>query len=110
MATEHPQQWAIRTRIVLGKAGGAVAVASLKTLSGDRSPWGKNELDELIVTIGRRHGVESVSAPLATHAPDEEQAPSSLSFDSLLAWWKKHGDILVLNDPWLRILEPQKVD
>ncbi len=36
------------------------------------------------------------------------QPPSS--FDSLLAWWKKHGDTLVLSDPWLGILEQQKVD
>ena len=36
------------------------------------------------------------------------QPPSS--FDTLLAWWKKHGDALALNDPWLGILERQKVD
>ena len=36
------------------------------------------------------------------------QPPSS--FDSLLAWWKKHGDTLVVSDPWLPILEQQKVD
>ena len=36
------------------------------------------------------------------------QAPSS--FDSLVTWCKKHGDKLVLRDPWLGILEKQKID
>ena len=37
-----------------------------------------------------------------------DQSPSS--FDSLLAWWKKHGDTMVVSDPWLQVLERQKVD
>ena len=32
------------------------------------------------------------------------------SFDVLLTWWTTHGDKLVLTDPWLGILEKQKVD
>ena len=32
------------------------------------------------------------------------------SFESLLTWWKTHGEKLVLDDPWLPILQKQKVD
>jgi hypothetical protein len=32
------------------------------------------------------------------------------SFDHVVAWWKQHGDKLVLGDPWLAVLEKQKVD
>lgn len=32
------------------------------------------------------------------------------SFDSIVTWWQKYADKLVLNDPWLGILEKQKID
>ena len=44
-------------------------------------------------------------------APRPEQTMNAAnSFESLLTWWKTHGDKLVLDDPWLPILEKQKVD
>jgi hypothetical protein len=30
--------------------------------------------------------------------------------EAALAWWKEHGDKVVLTDPWLKILEKQKID
>jgi hypothetical protein len=77
MAREQPEKWAIRTRIVLSKAGGAVALASLQKLPSDKSPWGKDELDELIVTISRRQDRKSAAVPRTTPVPDKEPAPSS---------------------------------
>jgi hypothetical protein len=31
-------------------------------------------------------------------------------FADLIEWWKRHGDRVVLSDPWLKVLERQKVD
>ena len=83
MATEQPQQWAIRAHIVLGKAGGPVALASLQKLPPDRSPWGKNELDGLILSISQLHGMK-IAAPSPTRdAPGNEQAPSGRELANL---------------------------
>jgi len=38
--------------------------------------------------------------------PEEE----AKHFDYLGGWWKQHGDKVVLGDPWLKLLEKQKVD
>jgi hypothetical protein len=44
-------------------------------------------------------------------APRPEQTKNAAnSFESLLAWWKTHGDKLVIDDPWLATLQKQKVD
>ncbi len=83
MAKEQPQQWAIRTHVVLGKAGGAVSLASLKKVPSDRSPWGKDELDQLIETISRRNGMKGAAVPQETHAPDKEPAPSGQELANL---------------------------
>jgi hypothetical protein len=32
------------------------------------------------------------------------------SFESILTWWRENRDKIVLLDPWLEILEKQKVD
>ena len=47
----------------------------------------------------------------ASGAPRPEKTMNAAnSFESLLTWWKTHGDKLVLDDPWLPILEKQKID
>jgi hypothetical protein len=83
MARQQPEKWAIRTLIVLRKAGGAVALASLKELPSDRSPWGKDELDQLIEMIGRRNGMKGAAVSQDTHDPDKEPAPSGQDLANL---------------------------
>jgi hypothetical protein len=36
--------------------------------------------------------------------------PPREGVDALTAWWKEHGDKVVLTDPWLKVLEKQKID
>jgi hypothetical protein len=83
MATEQVQKWAIRASIVLGKAGGAVALATLQKLPRDRSPWAKDELDELIVRIRQRRDSKNDAPAQTTDAPAEAQAPSGRELASL---------------------------
>jgi hypothetical protein len=77
MAQEQPQQWAIRTRIVLGKAGGTATLASLKKIPTDRSPWPKDELDRLIESIDQRTNRSVAHAAHDAHTPAQERVPSS---------------------------------
>jgi hypothetical protein len=97
----------------------------MSTTSGEPAPlWWRNIPAEYRVPLWQGRKLlapgEEKSARLlvllsnsarASGAP-QPAAPGQLvpSFDSLLAWWKKHGDKLVVIDPWLRILEKQKVD
>jgi hypothetical protein len=83
MATEQPQQWEFRAHVVLGKAGGPVALASLQRLPRDRSPWDKNELDKLIRTISRRHGTKIAAPSPTSDTPGNEQAPSGRELANL---------------------------
>jgi hypothetical protein len=83
MAREQPEQWAVRTHVVLRKAGGAVALTSLKNMAIDRSPWGKNDLDELIEMISRRNGVKGAAVSQDARAPDKEPAPSGQELANL---------------------------
>jgi hypothetical protein len=41
--------------------------------------------------------------------PEQSMNPKD-SFESLMTWWITHADKLVLDDPWLPIVEKQKVD
>lgn len=54
----------------------------------------------LLSNSGRRGGV-----PLPEIPDDEEQVQAFL-----LDWWKRHGDRVVLHDPWMKTLEKQKID
>jgi hypothetical protein len=108
MAKDQPQKWAIRTRVVLGKAGGPVALASLQTLPRERSPWGKNELDELIADINQRHGKINASPAPPTVAPGQQLAPSDqelVDFKKALLRGERSGqfgaafDVLTRHDP-----------
>jgi hypothetical protein len=38
--------------------------------------------------------------------PEDEKQQMNYLAD----WWKRYGDKAVLQDPWLKVLEPQKVD
>ncbi len=77
MANEQPEKWAIRVRVVLGKAGGPVTLAALEKLVPDRSPWRKNELDELIGEIRQRQDRQGTGSLANADAPAKEQAPSA---------------------------------
>ena len=54
----------------------------------------------LLSNSARRSNVPQPSLPEA----EEKQ------FDCLVSWWKQHGDKVTLRDPWMRVLEQQKVD
>ena len=83
MAGEQPQKWAVRTQIVLRKAGGAVTLASLNRMRSDRVLWSKDELEELIETISRRNSMKDAVASQEAHPPDQEPAPSGQELENL---------------------------
>ena len=62
---------------------GAMTLASLTKMLSDRSPWGKDERDELIDTISRRMGMKGAIASPESHSPDKEPAPSGQELENL---------------------------
>jgi len=57
----------------------------------------------VLVLLSNSAQASGVTQPLPPGQP-------ASSFDSIVTWWQKYGDKLVLNDPWLGILEKQKID
>lgn len=76
LARADPEKWAIRVRIVLGKAGGAATLARLEKLPADQSPWPKDESAELIGEIKERRGAAPASPPEKA-GKDRAAAPSA---------------------------------
>ena len=84
MATEQPQQWAIRTRNILGKAGGAVALASLKRCRvTDRPGVRTNSTSSSRRSASGTARRAPLPSPGPAHAPGKEQAPSGQELANL---------------------------
>lgn len=104
-----------RAARTLARRGDKDAVPRALEVSRDPAPAGRESMPgmaevahrnlqkRVLVLLSNSAGSSGVPQP----APPGEP-PSS--FDSFLAWWEKYGDTLALNDPWLVILEQQKVD
>lgn len=64
----------------------------------------RNLLKRLLVLLSNAACEARVSQPaVSAYMPESTHA-------GLLAWWKRHRKKLKLADPWLRVLEQQKVD
>jgi hypothetical protein len=67
-----------------------------------RVPHG-NLQKRVLVLLSNSARAGNVPQPSLPEAEGEQ-------FDSLVDWWKRHGAMAVLHDPWVRLLEKQKVD
>jgi hypothetical protein len=82
MAAEDPQRWSIRTQVVVGKAGGSVALSALQKLPRDRLPWPKEEYDRVVAEILQRHFSRAGGRPADADAAAVEHAPSERELES----------------------------
>jgi hypothetical protein len=108
LAKTAPAKWAIRTRIVLEKAGGTMALARLTKLPADQSPWEKGELDEVIKAIQQRCGVSDAKQPASLRAAQEDKPPEEAELVKLRRTFacgpesQGYGeafDVLIRHDP-----------
>ena len=103
-----PGAWAA---LNLARRGDKAAMPrALKLFSHKVSPGGmagvphRNLQKRLLVLLSNAACKAGVKQPLPTaYLPPKPYGP-------LLAWWKRHQAKLVLEDPWLKVLEKQKMD
>jgi hypothetical protein len=77
LAKADPDKWAVRVRIVLGKAGGAATLARLEKVPADRSPWEKEELAGLVAEIKERRGASPAPPAAKKATPDKDAVPDA---------------------------------
>ena len=75
LAQVDPEKWAVRVRIVLGKAGGAATLARLEKLAAGQSPWGTDGRDELVAEIKERRA--AAPPPARNVGPDKDAPPAA---------------------------------
>ncbi|MBA4191106.1 MAG: hypothetical protein C0467_24235 [Planctomycetaceae bacterium] len=74
LAGDDAKKWGVRVGIVFQKAGRAVTLARLEKLTADKSPWGKDELTELVESVKRHQG--AADPPRKPDPPTKDEPPS----------------------------------
>lgn len=63
----------------------------------------------LLSNTAKASGLSQPQPPTPEWRPDDEE-PDHAVYEYFLSWWEEYGTGAALHDPWLPILEGQKVD
>jgi hypothetical protein len=104
----EPGKWAGRVYAALREAGGPIALARLEKFPAEKSPWGKEGVEELVKAVKRNGGLIKEEKPEEEPRRPEGKPPTEAELKELravLARGTKHDDFwdafttLTLHDP-----------
>ena len=70
----------------------------------------QNLQKRLIVLLSNAARASGVDQPISRSIDYEDERDVKKIYDLYKAWWEVNADRLVVSDPWLPLLEEQKVD
>ena len=118
MALEHdPGSWAAVVLASRGEKATMIKAIELIAVPRDysrRAAIHDNLIKRLLVllsNVAAQSGIPQPPAPAKEYAESQENDAILAQFaEDLKTWWRTHEDKIVLRDPWLELLEKQKVD
>jgi hypothetical protein len=108
-----PGVWAALNRARRGDKSAIPRALEVLSTSGAENMAGvphQNLQKRLIVLLSNAARASGVDQPISRSIDYEDERDVKKIYDLYKAWWEVNADRLVVSDPWLPLLEEQKVD